>query len=185
MEFVYAYGIWLSFRTMKGAPIKNQSFLRKTHLVGCQLSQKRVETYMINVWNICLYLTILTNFSWHTGQTWLLASVLSIPKESYWQNCTLLTYYVSLTKYKNNLKSKERKVPFWMFWFSPPPAHNHNQSSYFSLSVWMSATSGKKYVDETKAKIQEGQRARTEARRVELKLVELERRIAELEQRAW
>ena len=45
----------------------------------------------------------------------------------------------------------------------------------------MSAARGRQYLEETKLRVQEGQRARTEARIVQLRLTELETRIADLE----
>ncbi len=45
----------------------------------------------------------------------------------------------------------------------------------------MSVALGKKYLEETRIKVEEGQRLRTEARIVQLKLSELEGRIVELE----
>jgi hypothetical protein len=43
----------------------------------------------------------------------------------------------------------------------------------------MSLAAGKRYLEETKVKAQEGQRARTEARLVQLKLIQLESRIVD------
>ena len=45
----------------------------------------------------------------------------------------------------------------------------------------MSVAAGKRYIEETKVKAQDAQRARTEARLVQLKLTQLESRIVELE----
>jgi hypothetical protein len=45
----------------------------------------------------------------------------------------------------------------------------------------MSVTHGTKYLEETKQRQQEGQKARTEARIVQLKLTDLEARISDLE----
>jgi hypothetical protein len=45
----------------------------------------------------------------------------------------------------------------------------------------MSVARGKKYLEETRIKVEEGQRLRTEARILQLKLSELEGRIVELE----
>jgi hypothetical protein len=45
----------------------------------------------------------------------------------------------------------------------------------------VSVAAGKKYLEENRLKVQEGHRARTEARLVQLKLTQLESRIGELE----
>ncbi len=49
------------------------------------------------------------------------------------------------------------------------------------MSVWISVAAGGKYLEETRVKAQEGQRSRTKARLVQLKLSQLEGRIVELE----
>ena len=63
----------------------------------------------------------------------------------------------------------------------PPPSLLPHHSACFFLSVLMSAARGRQYLEETKLRVQEGQRARTEARIVQLRLTELETRIADLE----
>ncbi len=123
-----------------------------------------------------LYLTTLTNFSWHTGQANNVATNSFLKQKTF--SLRKLEYpYGSRTKSKNSLKRK-----IWMFWFLVPrlcllPHH----SSCFFLSVWMAAARGRQYLEETKLRVQEGQRARTEARIVQLRLTELETRIADLE----
>ena len=56
-----------------------------------------------------------------------------------------------------------------------------HHSACFFLSVWMSAARGAKYLEEARLRQQEGQRLRTEARIVQLKLTEIETRIVDLE----
>jgi hypothetical protein len=62
-----------------------------------------------------------------------------------------------------------------------PSCLSLHHSLCFFLSVWMSVARGTKYLEETKLRLQEGQRARTEARIVQLKLTDLETRISGLE----
>ena len=62
-----------------------------------------------------------------------------------------------------------------------PSCLSLHHSLCFFLSVWMSVARGTKYLEETKLRLQEGQRARTEARIVQLKLTEIETRISDLE----
>jgi hypothetical protein len=69
-----------------------------------------------------------------------------------------------------------------MFWFFHRLSLSHHSLSFVvSVSVWMSVAAGKRYLEEAKLKAQEGQRVRTEARLVQLKLIQLESRIVELE----
>ena len=51
----------------------------------------------------------------------------------------------------------------------------------FFLSVWMAAARGRQHLEEARQRQIEGIRARTEERKVQLKLTELETRIADLE----
>ncbi len=64
-----------------------------------------------------------------------------------------------------------------------PSSLSPHQSACLFLSVWMSATRGEKYLEETRLRQQEAQRVRTEARIVQLKLTEIETRIADLERK--
>ena len=67
-----------------------------------------------------------------------------------------------------------------MFWISPSSLLPHH-SLYFCLSLWMAAARGRQYLEETRLRQIEGIRARTEERTLQLKLTELETRVADLE----
>jgi hypothetical protein len=62
-----------------------------------------------------------------------------------------------------------------------PSSLSPHHSACFFLCVWMAAARGAKYLEEARLRQQEGQRVRTEARMVQLKLTEIETRIADLE----
>ena len=74
-------------------------------------------------------------------------------------------------------KTKKEDLNVLVLASSVSPPH----SACFYLSVWMSAARGAKYLEDTRLRQQEGQRLRTEARIVQLKLTEIETRIADLE----
>ncbi len=62
-----------------------------------------------------------------------------------------------------------------------PSSLSPHHFSFFFLSVWMAAARGAAYLEEARLRQQEGQRVRTEARIVQLKLTEIETRLADLE----
>ena len=80
-------------------------------------------------------------------------------------------------KDKKCKKPKKEDLNVLVLASSVSPPH----SACFYLSVWMSAARGAKYLEEARLRQQEGQRVRTEARIVQLKLTEIETRIADLE----
>ena len=80
-------------------------------------------------------------------------------------------------KDKKCKKPKKEDLNVLVLASSVSPHH----SACFFLSVWMSAARGAKYLEDTRLRQQEGQRLRTEARIVQLKLTEIETRIADLE----
>ena len=68
-----------------------------------------------------------------------------------------------------------------MFWFFPRLSFLTILRVSSSLFGCASAARGRQYLEETKLRLQEGQRARTKARIVQLKLTDLETRISDLE----
>ncbi len=72
-----------------------------------------------------------------------------------------------------------------MFWFFPRLSFLTILRVSSSLFGCASAARGRQYLEETKLRLQEGQRARTEARKVQLTLTDLKTRISDLERFRW